>query len=150
MRTIIFGLLVLLFSTTASAGEPQAFAWGGYNIPCDTNDGIIALPNRDRRFLQGVIGASPLGGPMPPRPFKITKVEIIHLTSDQNAFAVVGKTGHGGDYISPYIVGPGRAHFDFAADERPTFNEGDEMHIHAGCNGGEHSVTVTMRIILIP
>lgn len=152
MRTIIFGLLALAFATTSAAGEPQAFAWGAYNLQCNNEDQIVALPNRDGRFIQGVIGASPLGGPMPPRPFKITKVEIIHWTSDPKAFAVVGKTGQGGDYISPYIVGSTKDRFDFAADERPTFNDGDEMHIHAGCNSnsGQHSIAVTIRIITIP
>lgn len=150
MRTIIFGLLAVAFATTSAAGEPQGFAWGAFNIQCDTGDQVVSLPNRDGRFIQGVIGASPLGGPMPPRPFKITKVEIIHWTSDPNAFAVVGKTGHGGDYISPYVVGSSRDKVEFAADERPIFSEGDEMRIHAGCNGGFHSITVNMRIITLP
>lgn len=110
------------------------------------------MPNNEGRYLDAQIGAAPTPAGMPRRPYKITKVEILHWTADPGAWAVVGKTGHGGDYISRKLVGSGNLLMDFAPDERPIFSDGEELHLHTGCNNsrGNHSVDVNMRVITLP
>ena len=142
---VLSALLIVLCATPVWA---DSFTWGAWNLPCTGQDQVVTLPNNGRFagdwVFTGRIGA---GGDPPPE-YVIGHVEIFHNTSDPGAYAVVGKAdldGSGGDYVSPLVIGVSSPRDrSFAPGYEPVFKGRDELHIHAACGRGTHSITVTI------